>query len=172
VEEDRLEIVVPRERLGAAVEALVAVHPYEEPAYDVYPLVSAGGAGLGRIGSLPDPRTAEELAHLCEERLSSRVRLAGDSSKRVQSLAFCGGSGASLISDALKAGVDAYITGDVKHHQALDAASSGLVVIDAGHHGTEWPFVPVLAAQLSEAGAHLGGEVLVSETRTDPFLLP
>lgn len=172
VEEDRLEIVVPRERLGAAVEALVAVHPYEEPAYDVYPLVSAGGAGLGRIGSLPDPRTAEELAHLCEERLSSRVRLAGDSSKRVQSIAVCGGSGAPLISDALKAGVDAYITGDVKHHQALDAASSGLVVIDAGHHGTEWPFVPVLAAQLSEAGAHLGGEVLVSETRTDPFLLP
>lgn len=73
--------------------------------------------------------------------------------------------------DALRAGVDAYITGDLKHHQALDAASAGLAVIDAGHHGTEWPFVPLLAAQLSAAAKDLGGEVLVSETRTDPFTM-
>jgi dinuclear metal center YbgI/SA1388 family protein len=171
-EEDRLEIVVPRERLGPAVEALLAVHPYDEPAYDVYPLVSPGGAGLGRLGTLPDAPTASELAHRCRDRLRSSVRLAGDPGSRVQRVALCGGSGASLIPDALHAGVDAYVTGDVKHHQALDAAASGLLVIDAGHHGTEWPFVPVLAAQLTEAGARLGGEVVVSEISTDPFRIP
>ena len=169
VDEDRVEVIVPRERLRPAVEALVDAHPYEEPAYDVYPLASLGGLGLGRIGHVGDALSAEDLAERCRYRLHSTVRLAGDLGKRVHRVALCGGSGASLIPDALRAGVDAYVTGDLKHHQALDATAAGLVVIDAGHHGTEWPFVPVLGAQLSEAGVHLGGEVIVSEIRTDPF---
>lgn len=172
VEEDRLEILVSRERLSPAVEALIYAHPYEEPAYDVYPFASPRGLGLGRIGRLSADMTAEDLAGRCCERLHSAARLAGDPGRRVQSVALCGGSGASLLGDALRAGVDAYITDDLKHHQALDAASAGLAVIDAGHHGTEWPFVPLLADQLSTVGKDLGGEVLVSDTRTDPFSLP
>jgi dinuclear metal center YbgI/SA1388 family protein len=171
VEEDRLEIVVPRERLSPAVVALLDAHPYEEPAYDIYALSSPGGLGLGRIGRLSAHLSAEDLADRCRERLRSAVRVVGDPGKRVQNVALCGGSGASLLRDAVRAGVDAYVTGDLKHHQALDAVSAGLAVIDAGHHGTEWPFVPVLAGQLSEAGKSLGGEVLVSDTRTDPFVL-
>src|SRR5919106_3803456 len=169
VDEDRVEMIVPRQYLEPAVEALVDAHPYEEPAYDVYPLASLGGLGLGRIGHVGDAPSAEDLAERCRHRLHSTVRLAGDLGKRVHRVALCGGSGGSLIPDALRAGVDAYVTGDLKHHQALDATAAGLVVIDAGHHGTEWPFVPVLGAQLSEAGVHLGGEVIVSEIRTDPF---
>jgi dinuclear metal center YbgI/SA1388 family protein len=172
VEEDRVEIVVPREYLGRAVEALVDAHPYEEPAYDLYPLASPGGHGLGRLGHLPEPSAAAEFARHCGERLRSTVRFAGDPEKRIRRVGLCGGSGASLIPDALRAGADAYVTGDLKHHQALDAAAAGLVVIDAGHHGTEWPFVPMLGARLSEAGSHLGGDVMVSETWTDPFALP
>ena len=64
----------------------------------------------------------------------------------------CGGSGASFIPAAIAAGADAYVTGDVKHHDALDAAAEGLTVIDAGHHGTEWPFVPALAERLRGSG--------------------
>jgi dinuclear metal center YbgI/SA1388 family protein len=171
VEEHRLEIVVPKELLSSAVEALLDAHPYEEPAYDVYELASPGGLGLGRIGHLPAHLSAKDLAGRCRERLHSSVRLAGDPDTQVQNVALCGGSGASLLPDALRAGVDAYITGDLKHHQALDAASAGLAVIDAGHHGTEWPFVPLLAAQLSAAAKDLGGKVLVSDTRTDPFAM-
>jgi dinuclear metal center YbgI/SA1388 family protein len=136
VDEDRVEIIVPRELMEPAVEALLGAHPYEEPAFDVYPLVSPGGLGLGRIGDLADPLTAEDLADRCRNWLQSPVRLAGDPGKRIRRLALCGGSGASLIQDAIRAGVDAYVTGDLKHHQALDAAGAGLVVIDAGHHGT------------------------------------
>jgi dinuclear metal center YbgI/SA1388 family protein len=169
VDEDRVEIIVPQQRLAPAVEALLNAHPYEEPAYDVYPLASPGGLGLGRIGVLTGPLTARELARRCNERLGSEVRLSGDPGKRLERLGLCGGSGASLIPDALRAGVDAYVTGDVKHHQALDAVSAGLTVIDAGHYGTEWPFIPKLAARLSEAGAHLSGEVMISDTKTDPF---
>lgn len=167
VEEDRLEVVVPNERVGAAIEAMIDAHPYEEVAYDVYPLASGGGLGLGRVARLPEPITATVLAEHCRERLGgSAVRMAGDGRREVRTVAVCGGSGASLIPSAVRAGVDAYVTGDVKHHDALDASAEGLVVVDAGHHGTEWPFVPHLAARLREAAL---GEVLVSEVSTDPF---
>src|ERR671919_686077 len=129
VEEDRLEMVLPATRLEAAVQALRAAHPYEEVAYDVYPLVA-------------------------RDRPTGRVAL-------------CGGAGAFLIPDALAAEADVFVTGDVKHHQALDAAAAGLTVIDAGHHGTEWPFVGALARVLSNAIP--GAEVSVSGTSTDPL---
>lgn len=165
VPEDRLEIVVPRQRLETAVTFLIRAHPYEEVAYDVYPLVSRGG-GLGRVARAPLPLTAGELASRCKDRLGAG-RLAGDSARMVRTVALCGGSGASLAGVAAEAGVDAYVTGDVKHHQALDATAAGLSIIDAGHHGTEWPFVEHLAERLAKEGP--GGEVLVSETPTDPF---
>jgi dinuclear metal center YbgI/SA1388 family protein len=166
-EEDRLEIVVPRERLASAASALVDAHPYEEAAYDAYPLAGGGGLGLGRIARAPEAVTARVLAERCRERLGSDVRLAGDPERTVRGVAVCGGAGASLIGDAVRAGVDAFVTGDLKHHQALDATASGLTVIDAGHHGTERPFVPVLARTLADAVPK--GEVLVSDRSTDPF---
>jgi dinuclear metal center YbgI/SA1388 family protein len=166
VEEDRLEVIVPKDRLAAAVQAMVDAHPYEEVAYDVYSLATGGGLGLGRIARPREPLTAAALADRCRTTLGSAVRVAGDAARDVRSVAVCGGSGASLIPAALRAAVDAYVTGDVKHHDALDAAAQGLALVDAGHHGTEWPFVPHLAARLEEAGM---GEVLVSDVSTDPF---
>ena len=166
VEEDRLEVVVPKHRLVAAIEAMVDAHPYEEVAYDVYPLASGGGLGLGRIARPRRPLTANALADRCRERLGGPARLAGDGSREVRTIAVCGGSGASLIPAALRAGAEAYVTGDVKHHDALDAVADGLTLVDAAHHGTEWPFVPHLVARLEAAGL---GEALVSEVRTDPF---
>lgn len=169
VEEDRLEAVVPEARLGAVVRAMVEAHPYEEVAWDAYALAGPTGLGLGRVGELPEPIPGADLAERCRERLGSAVRVAGGAHAAIARVALCGGAGASLIPDALRAGVDAYVTGDLKHHEALDAAAAGLVVVDAGHHGTERPFVPVLAGRLAEAGSHLDGEVLVSDVRTDPF---
>jgi dinuclear metal center YbgI/SA1388 family protein len=172
VEEDRLEVVLPRELLGSVVTALTDAHPYEEVAYDVYPLVGGAGIGLGRIGRLDEPVSGSELARRCADRLGGRVHLAGDPDRRVSTVALCGGSGGSLVGDAIRASVDAYVTGDLKHHQALDATAARLVAIDAGHHGTEWPFVPHLAERLREAAGDLGAEVLVAESRTDPFDVP
>ena len=166
VEEDRLEMVVPRRRLDAAVEALVDAHPYEEVAYDVYPLAGGGSAGLGRMTRPKEPMRVGDLVERCRDRLGGDVRATGERSRQVRTAAVCGGSGASYIPAALAAGADVFVTGDVKHHDALEAVAAGLCVIDAGHHGTEWPFVPHLADRLREAGL---GEVLVSETRTDPF---
>jgi dinuclear metal center YbgI/SA1388 family protein len=166
VEEDRLEVVIPRESLRNAVQAMVDAHPYEEVAYDVYPLATGGGLGLGRLARPRAPLTASALADLCRERLGSEVRVAGARAPDVHTVALCGGSGASLIPAALRQGADVFVTGDVKHHQALDATASGLTVIDGGHHGTERPFVDHLAGRLRASGL---GEVLVSEISTDPF---
>jgi dinuclear metal center YbgI/SA1388 family protein len=166
VDEDRLEMVVPRERAERAVSALLDAHPYEEVAYDLYPLAGATGLGLGRVGRVAEPLTAAALAERCRDQLGCDARLAGDPDRRVGTVAVCGGSGGSLVPDAIRAGVDALVTGDMKHHQVLDGLAGGLVVIDAGHHGTEWPFVPRLAERLASGSP---GPVLVSEVATAPF---
>ncbi|MGH2685640.1 MAG: Nif3-like dinuclear metal center hexameric protein, partial [Actinomycetota bacterium] len=169
VEEDRLEIVVPRRHVEAAVEALVDAHPYEEVAYDLYPLAGGASLGIGRLTRPKEPMRAGDLVERCRDRLGATVRMAGDRTREIRAVAVCGGSGAAYIPAAIAAGADAYVTGDVKHHDALDAVAAGLVVIDAGRHGTEWPFVPHLADRLRDAGL---GDVLVSETPTDPFATP
>ena len=167
VPEDRLEVVIPRDRLAGAIAAMIRAHPYEEVAYDVYPLASPGGSGPGRLAEPEGVLTGHDLVARCRDRLGSDVRTAGDLDGPVRTVALCGGAGASLIPDVMRAGADAFVTGDVKHHQALDAAAAGLAVIDAGHHATEWPFVTALARVLTVAMP--GAEVQVSETRTDPF---
>lgn len=171
VEEERLEMIVPRERLQGAMSALIDVHPYEEPAIDVAALEDVDGElGLGRVGELTEETTSSGLLALCRERLGGAPRMVGSSERAVSRVAVCGGSGASLVPEAVKAAVDAFVTGDVRHHAALDALATGMLVIDAGHHASEWPWVPHLAARLSEFDA--GSEVSVSEVRTDPFEEP
>jgi dinuclear metal center YbgI/SA1388 family protein len=167
VHEDRVEVVLPSARLSPVVQALRTAHPYEEVAYDVYPLVGGVGLGPGRLAEPAGEITASALAERCRERLGGAVRTAGPLDRPVTRVALCGGAGASLIPDAMAVESDVMVTGDVKHHQALDAAAAGLTVIDAGHHGTEWPFVRALAGVLSASMP--GATVSVSETPTDPF---
>ena len=167
VEEDRLEMVLPATGLAPVIQALRTAHPYEEVAYDVYPLVAPDGLGPGRLAEPEDDITAGDLAARCRERLGDGVRTSGPLDRPVTRVAVCGGAGASLISDALAAEADVFVTGDVKHHQALDAAEAGLTIVDAGHHGTEWPLVGALAGVLSAAIP--GAEVGVSRVPTSPF---
>lgn len=167
VEEDRIEVVLPAARLAPVVHALRTAHPYEEVAYDVYPLVAGEGLGPGRLADSGSEVTASALAERCRERLGGAVRTAGSLDRPAGRVALCGGAGASLIPDAASAEADVMITGDLKHHQALDAVAAGLTVIDAGHHGTEWPFVRALAGALSASMPD--AEVSVSDTPTDPF---
>jgi dinuclear metal center YbgI/SA1388 family protein len=167
VEEDRLEVVLPRNRLDEAITSMMAAHPYEEVAYDVYPLVGTGGPGPGRLAEPDRGVTVAELAERCRARLGPGVRTAGDLDRPASNVALCGGAGSFLIPDALRAGADVLITGDVKHHQALDAVAAGLSVIDAGHYGTEWPFVATLAEVLGSSVP--SAQVTVAKAPTDPF---
>jgi len=148
----RVEACVP---LGLARQAAAAVrhaHPYEEPAIDVYRLENARAeVGIGRCGRLPRPVRAATLIGTIKEQLRvSHVRVAGDTTRSVERIAILGGSGGRYWRDAVREGCELLVTGDVSHHEAMDAAATGLVVVDAGHAGTEAPAIPALAKRLRD----------------------
>ena len=152
--ERRFETIVPGGRLGAVISALHEAHPYEEPAYDVFPLKEPdNNVGLGVRGVLQTPVALHNVAELTSNVLGEHtVRVYGDTDMMVRSVAVLGGSGGGEIS-RLPSDIDLYITGDVKYHDALEALQRGLGVIDAGHRGTE---IPVLE-KINEYLAQLNG---------------
>jgi dinuclear metal center YbgI/SA1388 family protein len=151
VEEVRMETVVPAHAVQRAVEAATAAHPYEEIALDVYPVEgSPEGCGYGRLGTLTERLTAEELREHVSESLGFPARLVADPGRRIETVAVLGGSGGSFIPEVAVSGAHAYVTGDVDYHDALLAESLGLTVIDAGHAATELPSLEPLALQLTE----------------------
>lgn len=173
VREARLEVAVSGDRLEEAVAAMLACHPYEEPAYDIYTLHVPTGAGLGRVGDLPAPVSLEELVRTCRLELGNpAARMAGEPGLMVRRVALCGGSGAKLAEQALAAGAQVLITGDVGHHEAQEAVAAGLAVIDAGHYHTERPVLPYLASLLAQMAGEEGleVEVLVSDIQTCPWM--
>jgi len=171
--EKRLEFLLPKERIAQAVAAMKGVHPYEEPAYDLYPVLNRGNLrGIGRIGFLAEPTTAADFAVTVRQRLGAAgVRLVGEPGRKVKKVALCGGSGASLIQEAARKGADVLVTGDVKYHEARLAESLGLAVLDAGHFATERPMVEGLARALKSALAakRFEAEVLENQGEREPF---
>lgn len=168
VGEVRLEVLVEERLLGPALRALLNAHPYEEPAVDVYAVRVPWRGGLGRIGELEVPMRLDGLADLCRERLGNpAVRFAGRSGRVVRRVAVCGGRGAHLAAEAMRAGAEALVTGDVSHHQAVAALQMGLAVVDAGHYHTERTVVPHLARLLGERARRKGLEVEVIASRVD-----
>ena len=108
--------------------------------------------GLGRVGELPSEMTAGDFAQIVKAACGlDSVRLYGDAGRTVKRAAVCGGSGRSLIGDALKAEADVFVTGDLDYHSAIDAVSDGLILIDAGHYGTESGFIACVSALLRDA---------------------
>ena len=133
-----------------AVLGLVDVGPLCAPA-------TPGARPMGRVGDLPTPLTLRDLAETIRRGLPSpSARRCGDGSRTVRRVAVLGGSGMSAVPDALAAGADVLVTGDVRHHAALDALELGLAVVDAGHHATESAAMPALAARLAEAATARG----------------
>lgn len=104
---------------------------------------------LGRIGSLPQPMHIRDFAEQVRDGLPTQfVRLVEAGARPVRKVALCSGSGAEFIDKAALMGADVYVTGDVKYHEAQHAVDLGMHVIDAGHFGTEFPVVDVLAKRL------------------------
>ncbi|MGV9254394.1 Nif3-like dinuclear metal center hexameric protein [Streptomyces sp. NPDC003697] len=138
----------------------------------------AGRRGLGRVCELDHPLTVRELAGRAAERLPATaqgVRVAGDPDAVVRRVAVSGGSGDSLFDAVRAAGVDAYLTADLRHHPASeftqDRAHGPLALLDAAHWATEWPWCELAAAQLDEISDRHGWglRVHVSTTVTDPW---
>lgn len=168
VEELKIETIVPETLLKNVVEAMLKAHPYEEVAYDIYPLKNEGKKyGLGRIGTLKEVVNFHQLIEMTKKVLDVRhVRYVGDLDKQVKRVAVLGGSGEKYIHKAKQLGADAYITGDVTFHQAQDAKDNGLALIDAGHY-IEQVMKEATKRFIEERFPSLN--VYVSNVNTDPF---
>lgn len=97
-----------------------------------------GEEGIGRYGSLKKEMTVRECCEEVKQAFSlENVKVFGDLERKVKTAAISPGSGKSVISNALQAGVDVLITGDIDHHEGIDAVAQNMTVIDAGHYGVE-----------------------------------
>ena len=172
VKELRIEMLCARPSAVGVIAAARAVHPYEEPLIVSEPVSIARSAA--RMGMLCEPEgapTLEELSVLCSRTLNVRPRVWGERSARIRRCVTATGSAGSLIGDVLAAGADALVCGEVRYHDALDAAESGLAIVEAGHDVTEWPLVELLgAAALGVRG--LPADNVMIETPTAGWWTP
>jgi dinuclear metal center YbgI/SA1388 family protein len=136
--EVRLEMVVNSFHLPKVIKAMIENHPYEEVAYDVYQLQNDNvNYGMGAIGELENSMTKDDFLNYVSECLKIKnFRYTNGSSKKIKTVAVCGGSGSDLASIALKKDADAFITSDIKYHKFQEFQDE-LLLIDAGHYETE-----------------------------------
>lgn len=136
--EVRIETILPAYLESRVVEALLESHPYEEVAYDIYPLENAfHRVGSGMVGELEIPLSETDFLEKLKWVLKIPcLRHSAFSGKAIRKVAFCGGSGSFLMDQARKAGADAFVTGDLKYHQFFETGER-LLLVDAGHYETE-----------------------------------
>ncbi|GHH84540.1 GTP cyclohydrolase 1 type 2 [Streptomyces sulfonofaciens] len=134
-----------------------------------------GRRGLGRLCAVEPALSVRELAALAADRLpgtAQGIRVAGDPDALVRTVAVSGGSGDSLFDDVRAAGVDAFLTADLRHHPVSEAREQGPpALLDAAHWATEWPWCQLAAAQLDQVSERHGWGLRshVSATVTDPW---
>lgn len=136
--ETRIETIFPAYLGKTILKALFAAHPYEEVAYDVYPLDNKyNKAGEGMIGELNKAMGTEEfLKHIKSVTNCKIIRHSETKVKSIKNVAVCGGSGSFLIHDAIAAGADMFITADMKYHQ-FSEAEGRIIIADIGHYESE-----------------------------------
>lgn len=138
VDEVRLEVLVDSWKIKHVLHEMLKVHPYEEPAYDIYPLNNENDRhGIGAIGLLSTEMESEQfLSYVCQCLQLKNFRYTVGSKKRIKRVAVCGGSGSEYINKAIRLKADAFITADIKYH-AFQEAEGNILLIDAGHYETE-----------------------------------
>ena len=173
VDEVRIECVLDRSLRGRVVAALLAAHPYEEPAYDVVELAPSTPAatGTGRVGRVA-PTTLRGFADRVAASLpatAAGIRVAGDPDRLIERVALCGGAGDFLLDQMAAADADVYVTSDLRHHPASEfVEKGGPALVDVPHWAAEWTWLPVVEERLRSA---LGDTVdtRVSTIVTDPW---
>jgi dinuclear metal center YbgI/SA1388 family protein len=170
VPESRLEVLAPAGSVAGAVARLKAAHPYEEPAFDLYPLENRGPSrGLGRVGRWPRPRPFPRVVDLVKEVFGVQaLRIWGSPPPEVARLALCSGSGGDLLHRARERGAQVYLTGEVRHHQATPTWGPGFAVLEVGHFASEAVFMPEWARQLRSHFQDAGFNVRVEVAREEP----
>ncbi|HNX56227.1 MAG TPA: Nif3-like dinuclear metal center hexameric protein [Prolixibacteraceae bacterium] len=165
--EVRIETIFPKHIQGKVVHALLQAHPYEEVAYDIYPLDNDfAQAGIGMIGELNEPMNETEFLKKLKDTFHCGVvkhtELLG---KSIKSVAVCGGAGSSFLNKAIAQKADIFVSGDFKYHQFFDAERK-IVIADIGHYESEQftkeVFYELLTKKFPKFAVHL------SATNTNP----
>lgn len=169
VDEYRIETIVSQGNLSNTIKKMKEAHPYEEVAYDVYPMELEGKvSGLGRIGELENPKEYEDFINDIKDILEvDNIRMAGIKKDKIKKVGLCTGSGAEFMADASKAGADLYITGDVKYHEAQMAEELDILLIDAGHFSTEIIFIDGVKEYLDDKLSNI--DIIKSQVNEDVF---
>lgn len=159
--EDRIEMIVPSPFVSRVIEAARAAHPYEEMAYDIFPLSNTAGAfGYGAVGELEAPMTGDAfIEHLSFVLQTTPYHVSEGRNISVQRIAVLGGSGKDFIERALSVRADVFVTGEIGYHEYLSYGRE-IMLVDATHRATELPVLETIRKKLSSSG--IGSEISVS----------
>lgn len=168
IEEQRLETVVKTTDLPRVVTAMINAVPYEEPAFDIYPLKPAPVRGIGRLGELPRVTTLAALGRKLKRAVHTPyVELVGDEDQAIDRAVIVAGAGGSLPFRAALCETDIIITGEIRHHDALSIRRNGCCAIALGHWASERPVLQSLSERLAKQCPGL--DVRISTSDCDPF---
>lgn len=161
-DETRIETILPAFKKGDVLRALLASHPYEEPAYDIYCLENAWSqVGSGIVGTLPDESDEEDFLYLLKDTFRLKtIQHSAFRYKPVRDIAICSGSGAFLLPKAIQYGADVFITGEAKYNDFYDVEDK-LLLATIGHHESEVCskniFYNIITEKFPTFGVYLSG---------------
>lgn len=169
--EIKIETVLPLSKIGDAIAALKSAHPYETPAFDLVTLTAPPtGTGIGRIGQLPAGTDRSSLVQTLKSALNlQHLLIAGPHAGPAKTVAICAGAGGEFLDDALASKADVYVTGELRHHDALRAAAAGLTVLCTLHSNSERITLRHLAKRLAETMPGVTWQVSAADA--DPFII-
>jgi dinuclear metal center YbgI/SA1388 family protein len=170
VAEIRFETIVPADKLESVIAAMKKAHPYETPAFDVFKLFNKSDKfGLGRIGKLAQPLFVKQIISRIKNSTGAKAAgLIGNEKRLVKTAAVCAGSCGKIINSVIAANVDLYVTGELKHHQALAAQEAGLTCICLSHSVSERFILNKFAKQLQMKLRQV--TIKISKKDADPFI--
>lgn len=165
--EVKLEVVLPDFSLSKVVLALIKNHPYEEVAYDIFPIKNDfTGAGSGMIGELDADKSEPEFLDWVKAKMKTKlIRHTAFLHHNIKKVAFCGGSGRFLLEQAKAAGADVFITADFKYHDFFDADGK-ILILDIGHFESEQFTMSLLSDWIKEKFNTFA--VRITEINTNP----
>jgi dinuclear metal center YbgI/SA1388 family protein len=170
VPEIRFETILPLQLAGDVINALRAVHPYEEPAFDLLRMETPPEqVGLGRYAQLPKPEKLESFARRAKAELKlDAVQIIGDPRRLIRNLALVAGSADRLTLEQARKPYDCILTGELKHHDMLAYAAAGIAALCLGHSASERPVLREVARRLKSQLPTV--QTILSRADRDPFV--
>ncbi|ARJ49871.1 Nif3-like dinuclear metal center hexameric protein [Staphylococcus lutrae] len=170
VQEIKIEFMIESSQVELTKNLIHKHHPYETPVYDFIRMVRSGNYGLGIIGELPQASAVETFVNSVKHALHMpSVRFIGQRDAMIKRVAIIGGAGMGYEQLAFQRGADLFITGDIKHHEALDAKTAGINLLDINHY-SEYVMKEGLIHLLNRwIDTPLDGPIVASQIHTDPY---